>query len=361
MDEFPYDSNESHFFFSRIRRQSSSVSLSVEIRDDPLADLSTVPTVESINNICSAIINQYQSGELQQTWSSHPSTGNTSLIELNIREPMNQTLVSLSIIHRIELVTSPNACREQSPCSIQPKLVAYDINGLIIDKLGSTNQPWQVQANVIGNPNITLINPIANYSNGQTQYTAFGLPNLGNYQIQFAFIQPNNVTRYSIERFFFNRKTNFLFSSFTSNVNLTANSSSLTISKATLSAKQIDPIATVSINETFNISIILIDSQTRLQIGNIQWRNLSWLANVSLFTLPEYNSNGKLIQLNTSKILIDIQTGKIIAINLAIDQIGMYILKVQLKSTNNEYEFSLKSTAILVKQNSSKMNENFVY
>jgi len=147
----------------------------------------------------------------------------------------------------------------------------------------------------------------------------------------------------------------FVSSSFTSNVNLTANSSSLTISKAILSAKQIDSISVVSINETFNISVVLIDSQTRLQISNLQWRNVTWLANVSLFTLPEYNSNGKLIKLNTSTIRIETQLGKIIATDLAIDQIGMYVIKVQLKSTNDEYEFSLKSSAILVKQSSSRM------
>jgi len=191
-------------YFSRIRRQLSSIILSVEIRDDPQVNLPTSTTttpIESINDICSAIINRYQSGELQQTWTSHPSTGNTSLIDLNIREPFNQTSVSLSVIHRIELIRSPSSCREQSPCVIQPKLVAYDRNGAVIDKLGSYNQPWQVQASVVGNPNIVLINSIANYSNGQTQYTAFGLPDLGTYQIQFAFIQPNNVTRYSNDKF----------------------------------------------------------------------------------------------------------------------------------------------------------------
>lgn len=172
--------------------------LTVEIRDDPIlnlpSDSNTIPT-EQISNICSAIINRYQSGELQQTWSEHPSTGNTTLIDLNIQEPYNQTSVSLSIIDHIELVTYPSACREQSPCGIQPKLIAYDQYGHIIDKLGSNDQPWQVIATIVGDSNITLVNPIANYSNGQTQYTLFGLSDIGNCQVRFSFIQPNNVTR----------------------------------------------------------------------------------------------------------------------------------------------------------------------
>jgi hypothetical protein len=74
-------------------------------------------------------------------------------------------------------------------------LVAYDIDGNVIQKLGSNDHPWQVFASVVGDPNITLIGAIANYSNGQTQYTSFGLPYIGDYQVQFAFIQPNNVSR----------------------------------------------------------------------------------------------------------------------------------------------------------------------
>ncbi|CAF4249716.1 unnamed protein product, partial [Rotaria sp. Silwood2] len=236
---------------SRIRRQLSIITLTVEIRDDPVANLSANSAVETepISNICSAIINRYQSGELHQAWAENPFTGNTTPIDLSIQEPFNQSSISLSIIHRIELVTLPSSCREQSPCGTQPKLVAYDEDGNVIEKLGSNDQPWQVTASVIGDSNITLIGAIANYSNGQTQYTSCGLSATGNYQVQFAFIQPNNVT-----------------SSFMSNINLTANSSSLTITKAILAAKQIDHIYVISINETFNISVVIVDSQSRLPI-----------------------------------------------------------------------------------------------
>ncbi len=101
----------------------------------------------------------------------------------------------MSIIDHIVLVTPPSSCREQSPCDIQPVLVAYDAEGNVIDKLGSNDQPWQVFASVVDDSNITLIGAIANYSNGQTQFISFGLPNIGEYQVQFAFIQPNNVIR----------------------------------------------------------------------------------------------------------------------------------------------------------------------
>lgn len=92
-----------------LRRQLSTIGLTVEVRDDPITNLSsgttTAPT-EHISNICSSIINHYQSGEIQQACALNLSTGNTTPIDLSIQEPFNQTSVSLSIIHRIELVTA---------------------------------------------------------------------------------------------------------------------------------------------------------------------------------------------------------------------------------------------------------------
>lgn len=96
-------------------------------------------------------------------------------------------------------MTVPSGCREQSPCDIQPKLVAYDEYRHVIDKLGSNDQPWQIIASIVEDSNIILIGAIANYSNEQTQYSSFGLSDIGNCQVQFTFIQPNNVTRYSIQ------------------------------------------------------------------------------------------------------------------------------------------------------------------
>jgi hypothetical protein len=180
------------------RRQTSSITtLRVEIRDDPLPYLSENSTNQTnqIQNIVSQIISLYQSGELQTVWEAAAVTGHTAPLSLSVQEPLNQTTVSLPVIARIELVIPPSYCREQSPCSIQPVLVAYDPDGNIIQKLGSNNQPWQMVAIVVGQPNVNLLGAIANYSHGQTQYTTFGLPTTGTYQIQFSFIQPYGVNK----------------------------------------------------------------------------------------------------------------------------------------------------------------------
>ncbi|CAF3394283.1 unnamed protein product [Rotaria socialis] len=115
-------------------------------------------------------------------------------------------------------------------------------------------------------------------------------------------------------------------------MNLTANSSSLTITKAILAVEQIDPMSVVSINETFNISIAIVDT------------------NVSLHNLPEYHANGTLITTNSSSIIIGIARSSMVAANLMIDTIGVYLIKVQLASSNNDYVFSLVANAVLVKK-----------
>ena len=120
---------------------------------------------------------------------------NIALIGLNIQESFNASSMSLNIIYRIELVTLPSSCCERSPCGVQPNLITYGKDGNVIEKLGSNDQPSQIMTSVVNDSNVRLIGAIANYSDGQTQYTSVGVSATGNYQIQFAFIQPNNVSR----------------------------------------------------------------------------------------------------------------------------------------------------------------------
>ncbi|CAF1450087.1 unnamed protein product [Rotaria sordida] len=114
---------------------------------------------------------------------------------LLVQESQNQTTVSLGLISRLVLVISPSLCRLQSVCEIQPVLVDIDTSGNIIQKLGSNDQLWQVVASIIGSSGISVIGVIANYSNGQTQFTSFGITANDSYQIQFAFITPYDVNR----------------------------------------------------------------------------------------------------------------------------------------------------------------------
>jgi hypothetical protein len=183
---------------SRGRRQVSSILLYVEMRDDPRSSSTETSGIqgEILSNIASTVINSYQSGELKAAWEDLNITNGIPILNMNVQEPFDDSTVNLSVINRTELRTSPAECREQSPCTIQPVLIAYDADGNIIQKLGSKDRPWQVNATVINQPNIILSGGIANYSDGQTQYTLFSLPDMGSYQIQFTFIQPDGVSRY---------------------------------------------------------------------------------------------------------------------------------------------------------------------
>jgi hypothetical protein len=137
-------------------------------------------------------------------------------------------------------------------------------------------------------------------------------------------------------------------------VSLTASASAITVTRATLAAKQTNRIYVVSINETFNISGIIVDSVSAIQIGNIQWRSFTWSAVVSLYTLSQYNAQGALITSVSSVVIVDTNTGIITATNLAINTVGMYILQMVLTSSNGEYSLQFTSNGILVKNSNSK-------
>lgn len=340
----PYSLVESQLYIcnclvsSRLyRRQTSSTTLRVELRNDPLTNLSSNSTNQTtqMQAITSMIINMYQSGELQTVWLASAATGYTAPTFFNCQQPLNQTTQSFSVISQIALIIPPGLCREQSPCEIQPVIVAYDSDGNVIQSLGSNSQPWQIVATVVGQPNVNLLGAIANYSNGQTQYTTFGFPYVGTYQVQFAFIQPNGVS-----------------SSFVLNVNLTASTSAISVTEATLGAAQINQFDVVPVNQTFNISGIIIDSVSGVQISNIAWRNCTWSAAVSLYTLSQYNPQGQLITSASSIVIVDITTGIITVTDLAINNVGMYILNMVLSSSDCGYSLQFTSNGILV--NNSK-------
>lgn len=170
----------------------------VELREDPPRNLSADngTAAQSTLNMNAKIINLFQSGLLQEQWRNFSGSGGLAPVSLTVQEPGNQTTVELKVIHRVALIVPPSSCREQAPCDVQPVLVAYDALGDPIQKLGSNDQPWQVVGSIVGQPNISVIGAIANYSNGQTQYTRFGVSILGSYQFEFRFISPTGVSRY---------------------------------------------------------------------------------------------------------------------------------------------------------------------
>ena len=166
--------------------------MTLEIRQNPPNTL-TSPTSTTIVDANANIINSYQSGALSAQWSV--TTGGYGITSLGVQQPGNQTTTTLSTISYIQLVTAPGSCRQQSPCTIQPVVVAYDNSGAVMATLGSNDEPWQVVASVTGVAGVNVIGAIANYVNGQSQFTSFGITATGAYTIQFTFITPSGVSK----------------------------------------------------------------------------------------------------------------------------------------------------------------------
>lgn len=182
---------------SRVRRQVSSIKLRVEIRESPASALSSINSASRSTILAynAAIISRYQSGELNTAWSTVFGSSIPSPDSMSCQEPGNYTTVQLNIISRLVLEIPPATCPMLSPCETQPVLKAYDSTGNVIQKLGSDDQPWQIAATILGSSGATVSGGIANYVNGQSQFTTFGISATGSYQIQFSFLTPYGVVK----------------------------------------------------------------------------------------------------------------------------------------------------------------------
>ena len=136
--------------------------------------------------------------------------------------------------------------------------------------------------------------------------------------------------------------------------NLTAVTAPIPVNQASLAGLQVNNIYVVNVNAAFSVSVMPVDSITRLKIGQIQWNNWRWTAQATLYALPNFNRQGSLITSNTSRIIIN-ATGITVTISgLSINATGMYMLDIRLTSTNNEHNIRVISNGILIKNASGK-------
>jgi hypothetical protein len=140
-------------------------------------------------------------------------------------------------------------------------------------------------------------------------------------------------------------------------INLVASSPSVSVGNAVLSAQQYIDVDVVSVNQTFNLTSIIVDKISNKQVGNIQWGSFTWLATASLYTALQYQATGQLVASSTSAVVIDTTGGTITITDLKINAQGMYVVKLQITSSDNVYSITITSNAILVKNQSSKLFE----
>jgi len=318
---------------TRPRRQVGVIQMIIELREDPVNNLSLNSSISngSLTMVTASILDRFQSGQLQEAFANDPATNHTSPTSLSVQEPMSQVTTSLGVVSRIALVTPPNSCREQSPCTTQPVIVAYDDNGNVIQKLGSNDYPWQLIATIVGQPNATVPGGVANYSDGQSQYSFFGFPNIGSFQMKFSLVPPIGIN-----------------SSFLSTLNLTVISGTISVTATTIAGLEMNHVYVTHVNERFDVSVMPVDSITRRRLGKVMWGGWNWTASVSFYTLPQYSRSGTLIVDSSSRTLIDMDAGTVTITNVAIDSVGMFMLNVSLVSSNQQYAFQVRTNGILV-------------
>ncbi|CAF4302405.1 unnamed protein product [Rotaria socialis] len=307
----------------RIRRQTSSVvsvKLQMELRDEPRPSTTAATGIraEILANIASAIINRYQAGELQVLWGILNITNGIITSNLTVQEPFQDFQVNLSVIAQLVLVTPPSDCRQQSPCTIQPVLIAYDVQGNVIQKLGSNDQPWQVQATLVYQPNVVLSGGIANYTNGQTQFTQLSLPDNSTSSVYYdGAVWCQRLILHGNEPY--SAKWEYISGSGT----------------------------------TCCVSVKPIDSVTQLPLGHVQWGTWRWTSNVTLYTLPSFNRQGFLVTNGSSRTNANLTAVAVTITNLGINGTGMFMLNICLSSSNNQYNIMVLSSAILVANDKS--------
>jgi hypothetical protein len=129
----------------------------------------------------------------------------------------------------------------------------------------------------------------------------------------------------------------------------------VTLGAPILSAAQYANVEVVSANTTFNMSVVIVDQNSQIPIGNINFGSFTWSAVVTLYSALKYQCGGALRTTSSSVIIVNPTTSTITATNLQITQPGMYVIQLEITSSNQQYTIQFFSNGILVKLPSSKL------
>lgn len=138
-------------------------------------------------------------------------------------------------------------------------------------------------------------------------------------------------------------------------MNLTVQIGNVSVVEAQLAGQQVNNIYLVNANESFSVSVMPIDLITKLPLGRVQWGNWRWTSNVFLYTLPSFNRQGFLMTNSSSRTIVNITAGIVTLTNVAISGTGMFMMNICLTSSNNLYNITVLSNAILVAKDKSKL------
>lgn len=106
------------------------------------------------------------------------------------------------------------------------------------------------------------------------------------------------------------------------------------------------------------MTVVIVDQKSKVAISNILWSTFTWTATVALYDQLQYKANGALQASSSSMVIVNPTDSTITVTDLAINDTGMYIIQVNVTSTNYLHRLICTSNAILVKLNTSNY-ENF--
>lgn len=171
---------------------------------------------------------------------------------------------------------------------------------------------------------------------GYARFESLGISNeINNFQIEYEFKLPKGVLNSSFNPY-------------------TLRQSVKNSTKAILTCQANKEKLIINENQKFNLSISLVDQISLFPIKNISWKNHEWQASISLFQYSKCNLNGTL-RIENNSTLIDPIKGLIWLNNLSIDKSGMYLLILNIKSSNQDYNLNCTTNSILVKSSAKTL------
>lgn len=118
-------------------------------------------------------------------------------------------------------------------------------------------------------------------------------------------------------------------------------------SKAEFSCISDNDNMVVVVNQTFVLNVSVIDKFFGRPVQNLDWKNHTWQAEISIHQLEKCQPEGTLLVDSLNR-LDNLETGLFSFENLKITKTGLYLLSISFKTSDLDYEFSCLSKSLIV-------------
>ena len=196
--------------------------------------------------------------------------------------------------------------------------------------MGNANFPWIVVANMTQSSSntATLLNQTEmNIVDGYATFTKLGISEITEFGLSFSFKTPEGVDD----------------SKFDPQVQPPV---VLKSEKPTLTCLQDTNEISVEQDTQFTLDFTVVDKTTKTKVADIKkLANVAWTAKLTLYPLGYFKANGQL-SLDNSTAEFDTTTGDVSFKNIAISEAGMYLLTLNVNTSDASYKFDCFSKTI---------------